>query len=162
VTSTFQRWAVWCEYPEPDGRRFWLGDSSFTRWTQADAERIAAYLSAPGDGRDAGHYEARPLPVQEAQACKHDWNSAGPDEHEWAECMECGDKILWIGLLQEIREAFAAERQSKRGFADHLISVVLAGRSVALLQPEAAAKTPEEAERWTRFYAALNAAPVAE
>lgn len=54
-----KRWGVWCEFP--DGRRYWMGDSSMCRWTRADAVRIAEYLSAPGPGRDEGHYEARPL-----------------------------------------------------------------------------------------------------
>ncbi len=46
-----------------------------------------------------------------ASHCKHEWASAGPGKHEWAMCLNCGDEIVWTGLLLEIREAHAVERE---------------------------------------------------
>jgi hypothetical protein len=51
-----ERWGVWCEHA--DGRKYWLGDSTLTKWSKVDAERIAAYL-APEEGL----HEAHPLPA---------------------------------------------------------------------------------------------------
>ena len=62
--------------------------------------------------------------------------------------------------LAEGQATFEAERQAKRHFADHLINVVKTGRAIALLQPAAFAGTQAEADKWSAFYTALNAAPV--
>jgi hypothetical protein len=69
-------WGVWCEHP--DGRRYWMGDSPQTRWTRADAERIAHYLSDPERGRVDGVFEARALPTPTEPA---NVDSSDPQRH---------------------------------------------------------------------------------
>jgi hypothetical protein len=49
-------WGVWCE--PADGRRYWLGDASQTRWTQEVAEGVAAYLSR----YEIGTFTAKAMP----------------------------------------------------------------------------------------------------
>ena len=51
-------WGVWCVHA--DGRRYWLGDSSQSRWTEEVAIGVAKHL---GVGVDEGVYTAKPLPA---------------------------------------------------------------------------------------------------
>jgi hypothetical protein len=92
-TSPEERWGVWCEFP--DGRCYWMGDSSMCRWTRADAERITQYLSAPGPGRDDGRYEARPLSRPKEQSTpgkasmRLNWSKMTPREvWEWVKRLQ--------------------------------------------------------------------------
>ena len=59
-----------------------------------------------------------------------------------------------------LRKMFESERDAKRRTCEQLLDVVEAGMSVALLQPAAYAKDQAEADKWARFYTALNDAPV--
>lgn len=51
-----ERWGVWCEHA--DGRRYWMGDSQFTQWTQEVAVRVAKHMNT----YEAGAFTAKLLP----------------------------------------------------------------------------------------------------
>jgi hypothetical protein len=59
-----------------------------------------------------------------------------------------------------IKKLYLQERDAKRRLAEQLLDLVQIGMSVALLQPAAYAKDQAEADKWARFYKALNEAPV--
>ena len=50
-------WGVWCE--PADGRRYWLGDASQTRWTQEVAEGVATHLAR----YEMGTFTAKQMPL---------------------------------------------------------------------------------------------------
>jgi len=55
VDQVAKRWTVWCEHT--DGRRYRMGDSSLTRWSQDTAERVAKHMTA----YEVGTFAAQPF-----------------------------------------------------------------------------------------------------
>jgi hypothetical protein len=69
-----------------------------------------------------------------------------------------GDGML--ERLAKLEEQWAVERDAKRMFANALLNLVEAGRSIAMQQPSACAENVAQVDAWARFYRLLNEAPV--